>query len=101
MEGRWFHLEWLFNTVIWAKERELPTDMNQSKVYFIISYFHIFKHSNSSLSILKVSNIVIYKHFSYFQMAWMIIDGNLTIHSVGCKKQHILLQCSDRETCNI
>jgi len=31
----------------------------------------------------------------------MIIDCNLTIQSVGCKKQHTLPQCSDRETCNI
>jgi hypothetical protein len=54
-----FHWEWPFDIVIWAKERKLPTDMNQSKVYFIISYFHIFKHNNSSLSILKVSNFII------------------------------------------
>lgn len=70
--------------------------MNQSKVYFIIGYFHIFKHSKSSLSILKVSNIIIYNTFISKWHEWLLIAilpfrvlavrNNTLYHSVQTEK---------------
>jgi len=71
--------------------------MNQSKVYFIISYFHIFKHSNSSLSILKVSNMIIYNSFIISKwLEWLlmavlpfrllVVRNNTFYHSVQTEK---------------
>jgi hypothetical protein len=97
MEGRWFHLEWLFDIVVLAKYRELPTDTNQSKVYFIISYFHIFKHSNCTLSALKVSSTIIYNSFLISKwLEWLlmavlpfrvlVVRNNTFYHSVQTQK---------------
>jgi len=50
------------------------TNRYESKVYFIISYFFIFKHSNSSLSILKVSNMIIYNSFLISKwLEWLLM----------------------------